>query len=373
MWPFKRKRAEGDGPPAAAAPPGDDNAAAAGVGGSNVNVEMSGAGEAAGNRGSQQDAAEAPAASGYQPGGGMWMARDAGDTADAAGGASATDGAAAEQAGTGADTSMPGHRSRHSAMLKSRTLVDDDVPPNELDDAAAQAPPFLRGTVLRQYLLKQEIVARVQALIEGVDGTGGILQKFGFQAGERGGARCAVEGLVADIVGRPGSVVSADAAIVELHEKIFENYNHWARFVQGTPVYSVRYDDTLPPGAVAAAWAPSSVPAGAEGEGGRSPLPDSSSAGTGRAGSGGAGSTGRPAASSVEGDAAAEGMDSTGGSGAVAAAAAAEAAVRTGETAVAVSGRDAGAPGSDPFTRLVDLGLWYCIRAEAANLRFMPE
>jgi len=29
--------------------------------------------------------------------------------------------------------------------------------------------------------------------------------------------------------------------------------------------------------------------------------------------------------------------------------------------------------GSDTTTRLTDLALWYCIRAEAANLRFMPE
>jgi hypothetical protein len=273
-------------------------------------------------------------------------------------------------------------------MLKSRTLVDDLVNPNELSDAAAQAPGFLRGTVLRQYLLKQEVVARVQHVIEGYgEGSSSLARKHGFQGGERGGARCAVEGLVADIVGRPGPVVGADEAIAELHEHVFANYNHWARFVGGTPVYSRRYDDSLPPAARVAVL-PHEEGGGAEGGGlfggilggsvSRADLRRASVSRSreGREGGGGEGE-GEGAASPDRPDGAQDGGAEGGGdgSGRRGSSHGGNGGSRGGSRSLSLAAiaLSSAAPGADTATRLYELCLWYCIRAEVANLRFMPE
>lgn len=109
---------------------------------------------------------------------------------------------------------------------------------------------------------------------------------YGFQPGPLGAASTAAQGLVADLCGCGGAVPTPDDAIALLHEEAFENYNRWARMVRpriygvgclhcpqrciwitrsnrlsslalqslitpppqigATPVYSRRFDRTLP-------------------------------------------------------------------------------------------------------------------------------
>lgn len=101
------------------------------------------------------------------------------------------------------------------------------------------APPYLRGNLLRLFVLKQQALVAVHGVIMG---PGGLRDKFGFQGGPHGGAAAAVTGLAADLAGGGGPVPSLDMVVGELHEKTFENYNRWARMVGGTPVYSEAAD-----------------------------------------------------------------------------------------------------------------------------------
>ena len=111
-------------------------------------------------------------------------------------------------------------------------FVEDNVAPPEFDPSKSADPPpaHLRGPVLRLYVLKQQMLARVNAL---VGGDGGLAARHGFQVGDKGGARAAADGLVADLVGGPGALwlSGPDEAVAELHERVFENYNRWARMV----------------------------------------------------------------------------------------------------------------------------------------------
>ena len=98
--------------------------------------------------------------------------------------------------------------------------------------SAANAPPsFLRGPVLHLHALKQQLRERVDAVLEGPEG---IRARYGVQCGPLGAARCAGDGLVADLLGGAGTVWdrTIDDVVAELHEKAFENYNRWCSMVR---------------------------------------------------------------------------------------------------------------------------------------------
>jgi hypothetical protein len=148
-------------------------------------------------------------------------------------GAEAADGAAAGGGQPRTGGSSEG-RPRHGVRLSTvngDALVSDYMPPADYVVSSSPPPPFLRGPVLNLYNLKQNLLARVSAIVEG---DGGLVSHFGFQGGPKGAARAAVDGLVADLIGAPGAVyyASPEEAVAELHEKAFENFNRWARMVR---------------------------------------------------------------------------------------------------------------------------------------------
>ena len=95
------------------------------------------------------------------------------------------------------------------STVNGESLITDACEPSGLESCANTAPPFLRGTLLDQYNLKREAFMGARQLIEDRDG---IAAKYGFQRGETGSARCAVEGLVADITGGGGVVTGLEDA-----------------------------------------------------------------------------------------------------------------------------------------------------------------
>lgn len=253
-----------------------------------------------------------------------------------------------------------------------------------------------------------------------IEGEGGVAERFGFQAGDKGGSRCAGENLTADLASGGGHPVPAlDAAIAALHEQCFENYNEWALMIGARPVYSARLVlqkvaardlagrhvaaalavSAAATGPVEVQTAPSpGIPGGEEEQGD----PDAAAAGTGTgAGAGDEGAEEQPEEGDGGGGAditsqsskqkrkskkhrsSATSSIASGMSGrslkaplgmataAASAAAAAAAAAATGTGADGSGG--AYEAGADVNTRLYELCLLYCIRAEAANLRFMPE
>lgn len=385
-----------------------------------------------------------------------------------------------------------GHARR--ASVNGDLLVSDaDIRPHEITEWNAAPPPFLRGSVLGLYKLKQQAVRAVAMAIEG---PGGLRAKHGFQDGHTGAARCAVEGLVADLCGAGGPLPTFDeagegafgpaldvgrlqrgdsgctlpcqwspahlllpvrtadrdaSAVGDLHERIFENYNIWAVKMGARPgqqqdaaadaaaptgsspprcVYSLRHDPDGPAiikarkaarrqaateqtaalsrtyGVIGGAshvrssssssssYSAQSAPALQQPPGPQPPMQSataaasSSAAGTGIVSSasptpgGGADASGgataagssRPPSASPASQSVAAGPDAPPAADALHTATPTK---RLGADAVAVSVPVhvpvSALPGSDTTTRLTDLALWYCIRAEAANLRFMPE
>lgn len=320
--------------------------------------------------------------------------------------------------------SRPGRHSRRMSDL-SRQLIDDYIlPPDvqEFQSATASAPSYLRGIVLKQYVLKQRLLEQVSWMIEG---EGGIANKFGFQIGPTGGAHCAVEALTADLCGGGGHPMTPEETVAMLHENVFENYNNWAIMVGGKPVYSSRLanpamriaEDKLDGKAVAEALQHAdrvlngplesiAIPDADQNSGATSPnLPSQSPPGTniggvtGRSGStpvpgttpGGTATDNTPAPASR-----ALSNTSTGSQSARARnkrnrnvsfvdtpSYAPNTAVGGGAAADGVLPLSAGAQfetmytkygdGANPRIRLYELCLWYCIRTESANLRFCPE
>jgi hypothetical protein len=203
------------------------------------------------------------------------------------------------------------HRGRHSrrlSYLSRQQLSDATLPPAlSLASTGDKPPPsFLRGTVLREFALKASLFSLI---FDAMEGPGGIRERYGFQGGVSGGARVAIDVLLADLVGGGGSPAdTSDAAIAALHEAYFENYNNWALTVGARCVFSERLVsadsrlsvDSLQGPRVAAARAAAGLPAAPS----PPPLP---------------------------------------------------------------------ATGAAPRERLADLVLAYAIRTESANLRFMPE
>ena len=112
---------------------------------------------------------------------------------------------------------------------------DDEAAPFDDAGAVEGAPPFLRGHVLRLWRLKRDCLALVQRVVEA---PGGVRDAFGFQGGAKGGARAAVELLVADLVGAGGAAVpSTERTVVALHDAAFESFNLWALMTGGAPVH----------------------------------------------------------------------------------------------------------------------------------------
>jgi hypothetical protein len=370
--------------------------------------------------------------------------------------AAAADVEAGDEAGGSGLPPSAGHARR--STVNGDALVSDCIPPNDLEEAMSAPPPFLRGNMLKLFI---------------ISGPGGLQQRFGFQVGEKGSAACSIEGLVSDLSGGGGPVLPLDMAVAELHEKVFENHNRWARMVGAQPLYSVTDDPdkkallaerqrilaeitaigrncglapTAPGGAAVAVEIGSVVGVDPQGRqvlaGGEMATHSTSLSGLSEASgtSSGVASAGQgeavitiggitirapmPEGGADVGDGAGGGtdadgtpappVDSTGGStgagegdsdaeadrekeraakkkakrkrrkqaeeggeayeeAAVSAMAACDPAVAAGllpEYAPTVVSTQ---PGSDTHTRLVDLCLYYCIRTEAANLRFMPE
>jgi hypothetical protein len=278
-------------------------------------------------------------------------------------------------AGDRSPDNPPPHHTRRSTV-NGDDLVSAAVEPNLLAASLDPAPEYLQGTPLQLYQLKQLLLPRVQGL---VFGEGGLRQRFGFQDGEQGGAAAAVEGLVADLTGGGGPVPSPETAIEELHEKVFENYNHWAGMLGAAsgakPVYSLASDpDRDAILASRAAHAEALAQQRKRKRQGRADVNSKAHAEEADAtATSGSASTG-VAAETEAVDAGSDTPSSTTGPGTGATADA-------GPDTVAVSiDRVApepivrsSQPGSDVKTRLTDLALFYLIRAEAANLRFMPE
>jgi hypothetical protein len=362
-----------------------------------------------------------------------------------------------------------GHARR--STVNGDALVSDCIPPNDLEEAMLAPPPFLRGNMLKLFTLKQQALGRVRAIISG---PGGLQQRFGFQGGEKGSAACSIEGLVSDLSGGAGPVLPLDMAVAELHEKVFENHNRWARMVGAQPLYSVTDDPdkkallaerqrilaeitaisrncglapTAPGGAAVAVEIGSvvgvdpqgrqvlaggemathstslsglseasgtSTGGGSAGQGEavitiggvtiRAPMPEGG-ADMGDGAGGGADADGTPAppvdstggsTGAGEGDSdaeadrekeraakkkqkrkrrkqAEEGGEACDAEAAAAAVAACDPAIAAGQLPEYAPTVVSTQPGSDTHTRLVDLCLYYCIRTEAANLRFMPE
>ena len=148
-----------------------------------------------------------------------------------------------------------GHSRRLSTV--SRANIDDAIAPPSLSafeaaahlpvgsdaatagdeeaaGAAAGAPPFLRGHVLRLWMLKRRCF---DAVTRSIERDGGVRDEFGFQRGNEGAARCAVETLVADLSGAGGpEVPSLDDAVARLHSDAFENFGLWAAMVGAKPL-----------------------------------------------------------------------------------------------------------------------------------------
>jgi hypothetical protein len=157
------------------------------------------------------------------------------------------------------------HNHTHTRRLSSisRAVVDDNIEPvalesyeqtdisdglhsnntidikNEgidpMDDAinVDGAPSFLRGHVLKLWILKRDAVLNVASMLESVR------VRFGFQSGPQGSARSAVEALVADLTGKGGPIVpSLKEAIISLHLESFENFNLWALMTGASLVHS---------------------------------------------------------------------------------------------------------------------------------------
>lgn len=305
-------------------------------------------------------------------------------------------------------------------------------------DPSAPPPAFLRGTALDLYLLNQELHARARDVIFGE-----LVPQFGFDDRADGAAACGLQGLVLDLTGGGGPLApTADDAIAMLHERVFDNYNQWARCVGAGTAYSVRYKDYLqhptlamleamnagedvtlaeidmqppagakPPAAVHAptmssisaatpvAAAAALVAAAEAPEDAATAQPDEQQPDTGEvagdgqtlaaeegadglngAGVGGLGigiAVGRGGTASTEATLPEEaaGDDGTGVDDA-AKAGLEQPEAQFDDDAAEPNGEEAwqpNVPGCDAETRLADLCLWYTIRAEAANLRFMPE
>lgn len=130
----------------------------------------------------------------------------------------------------------------HTVELPIHLSVTEQIKPlfsaDPMDDASSVdgAPPFLRGYVLRLWVLKRDAVLRVSFVVES---EGGVRDRFGFQSGPQGAARSSVEILVADLTGKGGpDIPSLSEAIHSLHEETFENFNLWAAQVGAALVYS---------------------------------------------------------------------------------------------------------------------------------------
>ena len=134
-----------------------------------------------------------------------------------------------------ADEKQPARKGGHT-VTRSRANVgkflEDYVAPPEFKESHEPSPSYLRGPVLRLYMLKQQVLARVNAI---VSAPGGLVERHGFHGSEKGGAKVAADLLVSDLVGGAGAVwlSGPEEAAAELHERVFENYNRWARMVSG--------------------------------------------------------------------------------------------------------------------------------------------
>lgn len=267
-------------------------------------------------------------------------------------------------------------------------------------------------------------------------GEGGIRDRFGFQNGDKGGCRAAAEGLVADLCGMGGDMVpSCDSAIQTLHAQVFSNYNQWAMMVGGRPVHSKSLAEAgaldggdgagysagssatsdgstmtdeagggsgvgLEAAAEENGDAPQAVTAAPEGAG-----PDGDTGGSpshvGNGDGSNAAATGAtpkppPSTTSAAGAGSKKGKNNKKkqlkfGGAAVVGFGAGSADSQPGSkstkhrhgghhqprgTGLAAGEADASGylpDGSDVHTKLYELCLFYCIRAESANLRFMPE
>jgi hypothetical protein len=191
-------------------------------------------------------------------------------------------------------------------------------------------PPFIRGSLRKLYVTRERLKRRLKALAYGDSpgSHGGIQKLYRFQTGEQGGMECAIEGLVSDLTGCDSARnKEEDELICALHEAVFENYNQWARYIDAGVVYSDKYHD----------YGSRTLLATVVGKKIVSTSPENNAAGGNKA-----------VSPMVE-----EGKEQ-------------EAQEQEPEEKEAV-------PGSDVATRLHDLMLWYAIRAETANLRFMPE
>ena len=102
-------------------------------------------------------------------------------------------------------------------------------------------PPYLRGTLLQLYILRETLKVKV-------DGEMSLLTSKGFHNTPNTGVlSCAAHSLLSDLTGGGGPPPStADPLIELLHEDTFENFNNWALMCGGRCVYSSRLTH-LPP------------------------------------------------------------------------------------------------------------------------------
>jgi hypothetical protein len=258
-------------------------------------------------------------------------------------------------------------------------------------------PPFLRGKVAALARLKLYLSERIVPVVDAYK------QIHGFQSGATGAAACAADGLCADLTGGGGPLPTPEQAIAALHRHVFNNYNQWAHMVGATPVVHMGEPagPVSPPGSVASSTGTGNSPASVASTDAASP--DRTAPGSvGHHDHGGSSGSLHNAANQppAETDAATRPDDAgeTGGTDAAAT-------DRTDGTADQPAGVGGTAePAGDGRTQaertqsgeatvvdvadvdpltislspeaqqcLEDLCLFYCIRAEAANLRFMPE
>ena len=93
---------------------------------------------------------------------------------------------------------------------------------------------FKHPYVLERFHLESKIRRHVERFVYGA---GGLAAKYGFDVNPNGGASCAVNALVYDLLGDAGAL-DLESSIHSLHADIFANYNIWAAHIGGSLVRS---------------------------------------------------------------------------------------------------------------------------------------
>ena len=101
--------------------------------------------------------------------------------------------------------------------------------------SSSSAPPWIRGSLLAHYNLKEALAPLIRAAMASV------AAEHGFHAAPQGAVEMASDLLLSQLCGGGGPAhAGPPEAIAALHECVFENYNNWALMVGGRCVYSAR-------------------------------------------------------------------------------------------------------------------------------------